>query len=241
MNKIIGIARISTSKQSIDRQIRNIQAKYPNAKIIKIIYTGAKVIGYKDFEKAIAELKEGDKLVFDSASRMSRNSEKGCELYEQLFNRNVDIEFLKEPQINTSVFRQALENQIKLKLNTGNKATDELMNNIIEALNKYTIELAKEQIKIVFDQAQKELEDLHKRTSEGIETARLQGKQIGRATGTKVETKKAKLAKEIIKKHCATFGGSLSDKECIELANVHRETYYNYKKQIKQEIQYIEE
>ena len=40
------------------------------------------------------------------------------------------------------------------------------MNTIIQALNKYSLELAKEQIKKVFDQAQKELEDLHQRTAE---------------------------------------------------------------------------
>ena len=121
---------------------------------------------------------------------MSRNSKEGCELYEKLFNRNVEIVFLKEPQINTTVFKEALNHQVKLRLETGNKATDELMNSIIEALNKYSVALAKEQIKIVFDQAQKELEDLHQRTSEGLETAKIAGKQIGRVVGTKVETKK---------------------------------------------------
>ena len=30
-----GVGRISTRKQNIERQVRNILAKYPNAKIIK--------------------------------------------------------------------------------------------------------------------------------------------------------------------------------------------------------------
>ena len=47
--------------------------------------------------------------------------------------------------------------------------------------------LAKEQIKICFEQAEKEVKDLRRRTIEGIETARLNGKQIGRAAGTKIE------------------------------------------------------
>lgn len=70
----------------------------------------------------------------------------------------------------------------------------------------------------------------------GILTAKLNGKQIGRVTGAKIETKKAKATKEIILKHSKTFGGSLSDKECMELSGVHRETYYQYKKQLKAEI-----
>lgn len=166
---------------------------------------------------------------------MSRDSKGGCDLYEDLFNHNVSIEFLKEPWINTAVYKKALDSQIKLQVKTGNEATDKLMQTIIQALNDYTIALAKEQIKKVFDQAQKELEDLHQRTAEGMFTARLQGKQIGRAEGAKVETKKAKAAKEIILKHSKTFGGSLADKECMELAKVHRETYYIYKKQLKEE------
>lgn len=38
-----GVARISTRKQNIDRQVRNILAEYPKAKIIKETYTGTKL------------------------------------------------------------------------------------------------------------------------------------------------------------------------------------------------------
>lgn len=234
---IIGVARKSRPTQNIKRQVRNIQEKYPGIEVIEITYTGAKVVNYKKFVNVVKRLKEGDKIVFDSASRMSRNSKEGCELYEDLFNRGVSIEFLKEPYINSEVFKQALNNQIQIKLQTGNEATDELMNTIIEALNKFTIQLAKDQIKKVFDQAEKELTDLHQRTAEGIETARLEGKQIGRVEGTKVETKKAKATKEIILKHSKDFNGNLTDVECMKLAGVHRETYYIYKKQLREKLE----
>lgn len=230
---IIGVARISRPTQNIQRQIRNIKNKYPNANVIKIVCSGAKVTGYTEFVNVVEKLEAGDVLIFDSASRMSRNSKEGCELYEKLFNKNVEIVFLKEPQINTSVFKEALNNQIQLRLETGNKATDELMNSIIEALNKYTIALAKEQIKIVFDQAQKELEDLHQRTSEGLETAKIAGKQIGRVAGTKLETKKSIRAKESIKKYSKDFEGNLLDSECIKLIGISKNTYYKYKKQLE--------
>ena len=42
---IYGYCRISTPKQSIDRQVRNILAIYPNAKIVKETYTGTKFQG----------------------------------------------------------------------------------------------------------------------------------------------------------------------------------------------------
>ena len=233
-SNLYGVARISTGKQNIERQVRNILAKYPKAKIIKETYTGTKLEGRKEFENLLKILQKGDTLVFDSVSRMSRNSAEGCELYEQLFNKGIELIFLKEPHIDTSVYRQALNNQIKLKLDTGNKATDELMNSIIDSLNKYTIALAKEQIRIAFNQAEKEVEDLHQRTREGILTAKLNGKQIGRATGTKVETKKAKATKEIILKHSKDFDGELSDIECMKLAGVTKKTYYNYKRELRQ-------
>ena len=233
MKKEIGVARISRPTQNIQRQIRNIKNQYPNANIIKIVYTGSKVTGYKDFINVVDKLEEGNTLIFDSASRMSRDSKEGCDLYEKLFNRNVKIVFLKEPHINTDVYKEALNNQIKLKLKTGNKATDELMNSIIDALNKYTIALAKEQIKVVFDQAEKELQDLHQRTSEGIETARLDGKQIGQIKGRKLNVKKAQNAKAVILKHSKDFNGTLTDDECRKLAGVSRNSFYKYKSKLK--------
>ena len=73
MKKEIGVARISRPTQNIQRQIRNIKNQYPNANIIKIVYTGSKVTGYKDFINVVDKLEEGDTLIFDSASRMSRD------------------------------------------------------------------------------------------------------------------------------------------------------------------------
>ena len=229
---LYGAARISTGKQSIERQVRNILAEYPSAKIIKDTYTGTKLEGRKEFEKLIKIIKKGDIIVFDEVSRMSRNSEEGCNLYEELFNKGVDLIFLKEPHINTDVYRKALENQIKIKLDTGNRASDELINTIINALNRYSIELAKEQIRIAFDKADSEVKRLHERTREGLLTAKIAGKQIGRVAGTKVETKKAKATKEIILKHSRDFEGTLSDMECMKLANVSKNSYYIYKKDL---------
>lgn len=233
---LYGVGRISTGKQNIERQIRNILAKYPNARIIKETYTGTKLEGRKEFENLLKILKEGDTLIFDSVSRMSRNSEEGCKLYEELFNKGINLIFLKEEYINTEVYRKALENQIKLELNTGNTATDELMQTIISALNKYTLALAKEQIKKAFDQAEKEVQDLHQRTKEGLITARLEGKQIGQVKGTNLITKKEKEAKPLIIKYSKDFDGTLSDVECIKLIGISRNSYYTYKKELKEMV-----
>ena len=156
-------------------------------------------------------------------------------MYEELFNKGINLIFLKESYINTEVYRKALDNQINIVLKTGNEATDELMKTIISALNKYTIALAKEQIKKAFDQAEKEVQDLHQRTKEGILTAKINGKQIGQPRGAKLTTKKSIKSKEIILKHSKDFDGTLNDIECMKLANVSKTTFYKYKKELKKD------
>lgn len=229
-----GVARISTGKQNIERQIRNILSAYPQAHIIKEVYTGTKLEGRKEFEKLLRNLKTDDTVVFDSCSRMSRNETEAVQLYEELFNKGINLIFLKEPHINTEVYRKALDNQIQLRLETGNVATDELMNTIIAALNKYTIDLAKEQIRIAFAQAEKEVADLHQRTKEGMLTAKLNGKQIGQPKGAKLVTKKSLSAKEVIVKHSKDFNGTLSDADCMKLVGISRNSFYKYKREIKE-------
>ena len=223
--KQYGYARISTSRQNIERQIRNIKAEYPNAIIVKETYTGTKFQGRKELEKLLGKIQAGDTIVFDSVSRMSRNAEEGFLLYEELFGKGVELVFLKEPHINTDTYKKAMTNQLTL---TGDK-----VDFILEGINRYLMELAKEQIRLAFEQSEKEVEDLHQRTREGIETARLNGKQIGQPVGATYETKKAKEAKAIILKHNKDFGGSLNDMETMKQAGVSRKSFYKYKKELK--------
>ena len=234
---VYGYARISKKGMSIDRQIRNIIAYYPNAKIIQEVFTRTKFIGRKEWDKLMRVVKSGDTIVFDSVSRMCGNADEGCKIYEELFLHGVNLVFLKEEQINTEVYKKALQSQVNIIVSTGNTATDNLLNNIINALNDYTIELAKQQVRIVFEQAEKEVNDLHQRTKEGIETARINGKQIGLQKGTKLTTKKSIQAKEIIKKHSSDFCGNLNDNEVMTLCGISRNSYYKYKREIREEIE----
>ena len=85
MGKIYGYVRISTKKQNMERQIRNIQKEYPEAVIIKEVYTGTKFQGRKELNKLIKQLKAGDTVVFDSVSRMSRDAEEAT-IWNQFSN-----------------------------------------------------------------------------------------------------------------------------------------------------------
>ncbi len=230
---VYGYCRISTPQQNIERQIRNIKKEFENAVIVSEVYTGTKQ-DRPEWNKLIKNVNSGDIIIFDSVSRMSRNAQEGCREYEALFNNGVSLQFLKEPHINTDVYKQSLQRQLDITLNTGNDATDKFMNTIIDALNSYVMDLAQEQIKIAFAQAEKEVQDLHQRTREGIETARLNGKQIGLKKGTKLVTKKSIESKEKIKKYNKDFGGSLSDSDCIKLIGISRNAYYKYKKELKE-------
>lgn len=229
MSKIYGYCRISTSKQSIERQRRNILAEYPNAIIIYEAFTGTKIEGRREFNKLISKVYPGDIIVFDSVSRMSRNADEGYKLYEKLFNNGIELVFLKEQHINTSTYKKALTNNIEM---TGTN-----VDFILEGINKYLLALAKEQIKLAFMQSEKEVADLHQRTKEGIETARLNGKQIGQKKGIKLTTKKSIQAKEQILKYSKDFQGSLSDVETMKLIGLARNTYYKYKKELVYELE----
>ena len=234
MCKKYGYCRISTPKQSIDRQKRNISSVYPDAVIVEEIFTGTKTDGRKEFEKLCKVVKPGDTIIFDSVSRMSRNAAEGFQQYQAFFNNGVELVFLKEQHINTATFKQAMEKQISTSFDSGDKAANELMQAITEAINRYMMSLAEKQIIIAFEQSEKEVEDLHQRTREGIETARLQGKQIGQKEGAKLIVKKAAPAKELILKHAKTFGGTLDDADCIKLTGLSRNTYYKYKKELRE-------
>lgn len=223
---VYGYCRISTKQQSIDRQIRNIKAEYDTAVIVTEAYSGT-TINRPEWNKLHKKVKSGDTIVFDSVSRMSRNADEGFALYEELYNKGIELVFLKEPHINTATYKQALQNNVSL---TGTN-----VDFILEGVNKYLMALAKEQIRLAFEQSEKEVEDLHQRTREGIATARLNGKQIGQKQGARLTTKKSITAKELIRKHSKDFDGSLSDADCMKLIGLARNTYYKYKREMKTE------
>ena len=221
---IFGYARISRKEQSIDRQIRNIKASYPAAVILQEAFTGTKM-DRPEWNKLVKKAGTGDTIVFDSVSRMSRSADEGVETYFKKKKKGIQLVFLKEPHIDTEVYTQNMGDKIAL---TG---TDE--DEIFKGLNNYFRKLAERQIRIAFDQAEKEVTDLHQRTKEGIETARLNGKQIGQKKGNKLHIKKEAPAKDKIKKYSRDFDGALSDIECIKLIGISRNTYYKYKREIK--------
>lgn len=231
MSKTYGYCRISTKQQNIERQERNILGAYPTAIILKEVYTGTKLEGRKEFEKLLSKVKAGDTIVFDSVSRMSRDAEEGFKLYEELMNKGINLVFIKEHYIDTDVYKSQMNNSNNMQV-----ADKDLNETIMQGIRTYLVRIIEKQIKIAFEQAEKEVQDLRQRTREGIETARLNGKQIGQEQGAKLVTKKSVQAKEQIKKYSKDFEGSLSDVDVMKLIGVARNSYYKYKKALFEEL-----
>lgn len=218
--------RISQKRQNIERQKRNLKAAFPDGVIIEEAYTGtttARPAWTRLYKKAAA----GDTIAFDSVSRMSRNAEEGMTVYEELYSRGVNLVFLKEPHINTETYKASLSKSIPM---TGGN-----VDFILEGVNRFLIELAKDQIRLAFEQSEKEVKDLQQRTKEGLQTARLNGKRIGAEKGRKRETEKAKASKKRIVELSQDFNGTNSDKDVMSIIGIAKNTYYKYKSELKEE------
>ena len=221
---VYGYARISTAKQDIERQIRNIYAVEPSTKIYQEVFTGTKTTGRNELKKLLDHVAAGDTIIFDSVSRMSRNADEGFQLYKRLYDDGVNLVFINEPYINTNVYRDATQSLVPM---TG---TD--VDLILNGVNDYLIKLAEQQIKIAFEQSQKERDDLSERTKQGLVTAKLNGKTLGRVKGARVSTKKSDVCKKKMLKDSKAFGGSMTDKDLIKILEVDKNTYYKYKKEL---------
>ena len=85
--KLYGYCRISTRKQNIERQVRNILAVFPDAIIIREIYTGTKFQGRKELEKLLNDrklLKQMDENVRHARKEMIDVSlDKAVEIMEE--------------------------------------------------------------------------------------------------------------------------------------------------------------
>lgn len=231
MCKVYGYGRISTPKQNIERQIRNILKEYPEATIISEAYTGTK-LDRPEWNKLMKRIKTGDTIVFDEVSRMSRDAAEGFALYQELYAAGIKLVFLKEPYVNTDSYTDAMNGTVNMNINSGDSATDDLISSIMAALNQFMLRKVEKDIQKAFELAQKEVDYLHERTREGIETARLNGKQIGLQKGTKLVTRKSIEAKKLIQKHNKAFGGTLTNEETWKLIGITKTSFYKYKSEL---------
>ena len=229
---VYGYCRVSTKHQRITRQVTNITELNPEAVIIKEFYTGT-TQNRPLWDRLMKQINVGDTIIFDSVSRMSRNADEGFKDYKSLYETGINLIFLNEPLINTSIFDSTKNNLLKVSVKTGNAAVDNYFQGNITLINNLLMSLAEEQIKSAFIQSEKEVTDLHSRISQGMRESKKNGKQIGLTKGTILTTEKSVKCKEIIKKHATDFGGTLNDNEVMTLCKISRNSYYKYKRELK--------
>ena len=221
---IYGYARVSTANQKLERQTENIRRDYPDVTLMTEKFTGT-TTDRPEWVRLMKKVRAGDTIVFDSVSRMSRNKTEGVEDYFVLYNKGVELIFLKEPHINTSVYRNALKTAVPL--------TGTSVDCILNGINEYLQILAKQQIEIAFDQAQKEVDDLHNRVAEGMRVSNAGRKISESRKGKKYPRAKTKEIEDAILKHSKDFGGTLNDSEVAKLAGTSIATYYRVKKELR--------
>lgn len=87
-----GYARVSTVGQDLQSQIDTLTAEGCEI-IYQEKFTGTKT-DRPEFQKVLAELKEGDTLVVTKLDRLARNTKEGLAVIEELFEKDVRVHVL---------------------------------------------------------------------------------------------------------------------------------------------------
>lgn len=238
--KVYAYIRTSTEHQNLTRQRNNLKkySEQSGAQIDRVYedqFTGT-TQSRPGWQRLCKVVQSGDRIVFDEVSRMSRNAEEGFSDYKRLYDMGVDLVFLKQPTLNTSVLRQT--QQIDL---TGQEIADKY----ISTTNEVLWMLAENQIKTAFEASQKEVDFLHQRVSEGIRSAidkwdddertgtPHDKRKPGRQAGTTFFTQKGKDALKIIWEKSKTFNGTENDEMVMRMTKLSRTHFYRLKKYLK--------
>ncbi len=147
-------ARVSSREQNLDRQITVFKALgAADREIITDKESGKNLerAGYQALKNAM--LRQGDTLVIKSLDRLSRNK---CDIKNEL-------QFFKDNGIRLKVIDLPTT---MTELPAGQEWVFEMVNNIL--------------IEVLGTIAEQERETIHKRQTEGIETAKAKGKKLGR-------------------------------------------------------------
>ena len=114
MAKEFGYCSSGCTRPQFEKQIDNINSRYPNAIIIKEVYS-SKVSDRTELHKLLSQLENGDILIINSLDRLSRDSEEVLSYYKILAERGVKLIFLHQPYMNTEVYASAYEDMMQGK------------------------------------------------------------------------------------------------------------------------------
>lgn len=223
LGNLYAYCRVSTKDQKLERQEKNIK-EYYKERLEDLIFFEEKFTGTTsdrpEWKKLIKIVREGDTIIFDSVSRMSRDGEEGYNDYLNLWKRKINLIFLNEQYLNTEIFNS----QVKIYDKIENIEIDDTFSPLIKGIVETLKNILRKQIKVAFEQAEKERDDIVKRITEG---QRLTEKKMGRPKRKIPEV----LKNEIIDGYINSRKKDI--KYFIDNYKISRKTFYNYLKDIE--------
>jgi len=155
MTKKYSYIRVSSIDQNESRQVESMKKLGVNKKNMFIDKMSGKNTDRPQYQVLKELVQEGDTIIFDSITRLSRSYEDIKEEYQYFLKKGVFLEFIKEPILNTP--KQKVDDIVQVAL----------ADVILSLLAAF---------------AQKEREDIKLRQAEGIAIAKGKGKYKGRKT-----------------------------------------------------------
>ncbi len=197
MSNIYGYARVSSIDQKLDRQLLQLKADISDERYIICDKASGKDFNRKGYNTLVGSqnnaplLRAGDLLVITSLDRLGRNYSEIRQQWEYITHTlNVDIRVLDMPLLDTS--------------NTGESLDKRFIADLVLQILSYT--------------AEKERAHIKERQKEGIATARLNGKYLGRP--------KAEFPTEWETVYNEWKQGNITANRAMEILNLKRTTFY---------------
>lgn len=174
--------------------------------VIKEIYGEIGFINDENF--SLEDFKPGDTLIFRDLGCFIKRFGDSTDAWSLFNSIGINVEFTKTPGYN---FEYILSQAETLKVNDS-------------AMFEYCV-------------------DTYNKNNDGDKEYRVashnlskkQGKQYGRVLGSTVTFSIEEKAKTIIKTRSRDFGGDLNDADCQKLAGCSRNSFYKYKRELKDE------
>lgn len=169
--KTFAYVRVSSKEQNINRQLDIMRSLGIDERDMFIDKASGKDTNREQYQALKSIVREGDTVVFDSITRLSRNMNDIKKEYEWFTTNKINLQFVKEPMLNTT-----------------NDKTDVMK----QAINDIILTL-------LGAFAQQERENIKQRQKEGIESAKARGKHLGRPKATLTKEQQLQFEKLYIK------------------------------------------
>lgn len=211
---IYGYINAHFNNETYEHQKSQILAKYKNAEIRKEQKDGSVL------KEILKEGQDGDKLVLKDVlklypsrinidTKFNTVSETIFNTYQNFFNKGIDIEFIQEPMLNSSCYRNAL---VK---NLGNDNTT-ILNAITTLLLEQLQITVEHEINININSIK----------------SNIKSKRVSSIKGKTLITQKSIDSKKYMQEHLLDLGGDMTNNQIMKHLGLARNTFFKYKKEL---------